>query len=137
EVMQPDVVLAVRQGQQRQQVAEGDRHGGRWHLGGVLRLCGGDIDSQGCGHCAGPPGRSASVHTMHSPYRHSAAFRANDSAEKGAFVRWRGRADRRILNRMSTTFAVLGDGAWGTALAILLSARADHRVRLWSARWEN
>ena len=38
---------------------------------------------------------------------------------------------------MSTTFAVLGDGAWGTAVAILLAARADHRVRLWSARAEN
>lgn len=38
---------------------------------------------------------------------------------------------------MSTTFAVLGDGAWGTALAVLLAARADHRVRLWSARPEN
>ena len=38
---------------------------------------------------------------------------------------------------MSTTFAVLGDGAWGTALAVLLAARADHRVRLWSARREN
>src|SRR5262245_52422038 len=38
---------------------------------------------------------------------------------------------------MSTTFAVLGDGAWGTALAILLAARPDHRVRLWSARREN
>lgn len=38
---------------------------------------------------------------------------------------------------MTTTFAVLGDGAWGTALAILLAARADHRVRLWSARREN
>jgi glycerol-3-phosphate dehydrogenase (NAD(P)+) len=38
---------------------------------------------------------------------------------------------------MTTTFAVLGDGAWGTALAILLAGRADHRVRLWSARPEN
>jgi len=38
---------------------------------------------------------------------------------------------------MSTTFAVLGDGAWGTALAVLLAARPDHRVRLWSARREN
>lgn len=38
---------------------------------------------------------------------------------------------------MSTTFAVLGDGAWGTALAVLLAARPDHRVRLWSARPEN
>src|SRR5438105_3218377 len=38
---------------------------------------------------------------------------------------------------MPTTFAVLGDGAWGTALAILLSRDADHRVRLWSARADN
>lgn len=38
---------------------------------------------------------------------------------------------------MPTTIAVLGDGAWGTAIAILLSRKADHRVRLWSARPEN
>ncbi|MFO0846519.1 MAG: NAD(P)H-dependent glycerol-3-phosphate dehydrogenase [Gemmataceae bacterium] len=38
---------------------------------------------------------------------------------------------------MPTTFAVLGDGAWGTALAILLARDADHRVRLWSARAES
>ncbi len=38
---------------------------------------------------------------------------------------------------MPTTIAVLGDGAWGTAVAILLSRKADHRVRLWSARPEN
>jgi glycerol-3-phosphate dehydrogenase (NAD(P)+) len=38
---------------------------------------------------------------------------------------------------MPTTFAVLGDGAWGTALAILLARNPDHRVRLWSARSEN
>src|SRR5437879_4649204 len=38
---------------------------------------------------------------------------------------------------MTTTFAVLGDGAWGTALAVLLAGRPDHRVRLWSARQEN
>src|SRR5947209_5123560 len=38
---------------------------------------------------------------------------------------------------MPTTFAVLGDGAWGTALAILLARRPEHRVRLWSARAEN
>jgi glycerol-3-phosphate dehydrogenase (NAD(P)+) len=38
---------------------------------------------------------------------------------------------------MPTTFAVLGDGAWGTALAILLARDADHRVRLWSARADN
>jgi len=38
---------------------------------------------------------------------------------------------------MPTTFAVLGDGAWGTAVALLLARNADHRVRLWSARDEN
>jgi glycerol-3-phosphate dehydrogenase (NAD(P)+) len=39
---------------------------------------------------------------------------------------------------MSTmTFAILGDGAWGTAIALLLAERPDHRVRLWSAREEN
>lgn len=38
---------------------------------------------------------------------------------------------------MPTTFAILGDGAWGTALAVLLARRPDHRVRLWSARPDN
>ena len=38
---------------------------------------------------------------------------------------------------MSMTFAVLGDGAWGTAIALLLAQDATHRVRLWSARAEN
>jgi glycerol-3-phosphate dehydrogenase (NAD(P)+) len=38
---------------------------------------------------------------------------------------------------VTTTFAVLGDGAWGTALAILLARRPDHAVRLWSARPES
>jgi glycerol-3-phosphate dehydrogenase (NAD(P)+) len=38
---------------------------------------------------------------------------------------------------MPTTFAVLGDGAWGTALALLLARDAGHRVRLWSARADN
>jgi glycerol-3-phosphate dehydrogenase (NAD(P)+) len=38
---------------------------------------------------------------------------------------------------MPTTFAVLGDGAWGTAVAVLLAARPEHRVRLWSPRAEN
>jgi glycerol-3-phosphate dehydrogenase (NAD(P)+) len=37
---------------------------------------------------------------------------------------------------MPTTFAVLGDGAWGTAIAILLAQKHHHRVRLWSARPE-
>jgi glycerol-3-phosphate dehydrogenase (NAD(P)+) len=37
---------------------------------------------------------------------------------------------------MTTTFAILGDGAWGTAIALLLAGRG-HRVRLWSAREEN
>src|SRR5947209_7078225 len=35
---------------------------------------------------------------------------------------------------MSTSFAILGAGAWGTAIAILLAQKPGHRVRLWSAR---
>jgi glycerol-3-phosphate dehydrogenase (NAD(P)+) len=38
---------------------------------------------------------------------------------------------------MPTTFAVFGDGAWGTAIALLLAGDPQHRVRLWSARAEN
>ena len=38
---------------------------------------------------------------------------------------------------MRYTFAVLGDGAWGTAIALLLAQNPQHRVRLWSARPEN
>jgi glycerol-3-phosphate dehydrogenase (NAD(P)+) len=38
---------------------------------------------------------------------------------------------------MPTTFAVLGDGAWGTTVALLLAQSPDRRVRLWSAREEN
>lgn len=34
-------------------------------------------------------------------------------------------------------FAVLGDGAWGTAIALHLASRAEHAVTLWSAREEN
>jgi glycerol-3-phosphate dehydrogenase (NAD(P)+) len=37
---------------------------------------------------------------------------------------------------MVAHFTILGDGAWGTTIAILLSRRADHRVVLWSARPE-
>jgi glycerol-3-phosphate dehydrogenase (NAD(P)+) len=37
---------------------------------------------------------------------------------------------------MTTSFAVLGDGGWGTAVALLLAHHADHRVALWSAREE-
>jgi glycerol-3-phosphate dehydrogenase (NAD(P)+) len=32
------------------------------------------------------------------------------------------------------TFAVLGSGGWGTAVALVLARKPDHRVRLWSAR---
>jgi glycerol-3-phosphate dehydrogenase (NAD(P)+) len=32
------------------------------------------------------------------------------------------------------TFAVLGSGGWGTAVAVLLARRPGNRVRLWSAR---
>lgn len=38
---------------------------------------------------------------------------------------------------MPTTFAVLGDGGWGTAIAVLLARDPSHQVRLWSARPEN
>jgi glycerol-3-phosphate dehydrogenase (NAD(P)+) len=38
---------------------------------------------------------------------------------------------------MPVSFAVLGDGAWGTALALLLAQDPSHRVTLWSAREEN
>lgn len=38
---------------------------------------------------------------------------------------------------MMKTFAVLGDGAWGTAIANLLADRPQNRVRLWSAREDN
>jgi len=38
---------------------------------------------------------------------------------------------------MPTKFAILGDGAWGTAIAILLARRPDHQVTLWSAREDN
>ncbi len=37
---------------------------------------------------------------------------------------------------MTTTFAILGDGGWGTAIAQLLAGRADHAVWLWSAQEE-
>ncbi len=38
---------------------------------------------------------------------------------------------------MTTSIAILGDGAWGTAIALLLAANPEHRVTLWSAREEN
>jgi glycerol-3-phosphate dehydrogenase (NAD(P)+) len=38
---------------------------------------------------------------------------------------------------MPTRFAVLGDGAWGTAIALLLADNPTHHVSLWSARPEN
>jgi glycerol-3-phosphate dehydrogenase (NAD(P)+) len=38
---------------------------------------------------------------------------------------------------MPVQFAVLGDGAWGTAITLLLAQDPDHRVTLWSAREEN
>jgi glycerol-3-phosphate dehydrogenase (NAD(P)+) len=36
-----------------------------------------------------------------------------------------------------TTFAVLGSGGWGTAVAVLLARNPAHRVRLWSAHADN
>src|SRR5437762_7551023 len=38
---------------------------------------------------------------------------------------------------MPTTFAILGAGAWGTAVGLVLAQDAEHRVALWSARPEN
>ena len=38
---------------------------------------------------------------------------------------------------MTTSIAILGDGAWGTAIALLLAGNPEHRVTLWSAREEN
>jgi glycerol-3-phosphate dehydrogenase (NAD(P)+) len=37
---------------------------------------------------------------------------------------------------MPTRFAVLGSGAWGTAVAMILAQNPQHRVALWSARPE-
>jgi len=34
-------------------------------------------------------------------------------------------------------FAILGSGAWGTAIALILAQNPQHRVALWSARPEN
>jgi len=38
---------------------------------------------------------------------------------------------------MPINLAIIGDGAWGTAIGILLCRHPNHRVRLWSAREEN
>ncbi|HTU18640.1 MAG TPA: NAD(P)H-dependent glycerol-3-phosphate dehydrogenase [Gemmataceae bacterium] len=38
---------------------------------------------------------------------------------------------------MSAKIAILGDGAWGTAVALLLAQNSAHRVSLWSVREEN
>src|SRR5436309_12644043 len=43
----------------------------------------------------------------------------------------------RMSRVMRTKIAILGDGAWGTAIALLLARRDDHEVVLWSARAEN
>jgi glycerol-3-phosphate dehydrogenase (NAD(P)+) len=38
---------------------------------------------------------------------------------------------------MPTRFAILGDGAWGTCVALLLAQRSENSVTLWSARAES
>jgi glycerol-3-phosphate dehydrogenase (NAD(P)+) len=38
---------------------------------------------------------------------------------------------------MPTTFAILGSGGWGTAIAVLLAQKPEHRVHLWSAHAES
>src|SRR5947209_17020184 len=35
------------------------------------------------------------------------------------------------------SFAILGAGAWGTAVALVLAQKPGHRVALWGARPEN
>jgi glycerol-3-phosphate dehydrogenase (NAD(P)+) len=42
-----------------------------------------------------------------------------------------------LILAMPTKFAVLGDGAWGTAIALLLAEKSEPIVILWSAREEN
>jgi glycerol-3-phosphate dehydrogenase (NAD(P)+) len=46
-------------------------------------------------------------------------------------------ADGRMPIAESTSIAILGDGAWGTAIAVLLAQHPRHRVTLWSARADN
>jgi glycerol-3-phosphate dehydrogenase (NAD(P)+) len=41
------------------------------------------------------------------------------------------------MEGMRTSIAILGDGAWGTAIALLLAQNLRHRVTLWSAREDN
>jgi glycerol-3-phosphate dehydrogenase (NAD(P)+) len=43
----------------------------------------------------------------------------------------------RRVTSMPTHFAILGAGAWGTAIALGLAQRSQHHVTLWSARPEN
>lgn len=38
---------------------------------------------------------------------------------------------------MQTTIAILGDGAWGTAIAVCLAKKPEYSIRLWSARPDN
>lgn len=56
----------------------------------------------------------------------------------GDLVKCPGRENLRgAAGNMGTTIAVLGDGAWGTAVALLLAGQPGVTVRLWSARPEN
>src|SRR5437763_16082441 len=48
-----------------------------------------------------------------------------------------GEAGQSGKETMTTRFAVLGAGAWGTAIAMILAQNPQHRVTLWSARPEN
>jgi glycerol-3-phosphate dehydrogenase (NAD(P)+) len=38
---------------------------------------------------------------------------------------------------LPANFTILGAGAWGTAIALVLNQKSDHRVTLWSARPDN
>jgi glycerol-3-phosphate dehydrogenase (NAD(P)+) len=97
---------------------------------------------------AAPPRQNASFQTIeHVCYRHGGRGNLDDFRGGGDFralaqvgsAVYHDQAGKTIGHGavMSTTFAVLGDGAWGTALAILLAGRPEHRVCLWSARADN
>src|SRR5437660_8734803 len=44
---------------------------------------------------------------------------------------------RPFSRNMTERLAVLGAGAWGTAVAILLAQKTEHRIALWIAREES
>src|SRR5262245_14763221 len=55
----------------------------------------------------------------------------------GNLVNLCGRRLVRLRGPVMPSFAVLGSGGWGTAIAVVLSQRPGTAVRLWSAREES